>query len=196
MRECGSAGRDLGGHYHQAARRTLMRIALIYPPPWKIPAAGEGPLTGGDGPPADYRPGDLDADFFQVPYGLLTLAAQAIRAGHDVRVLNLSAYSWSQTEEVIAQLDAELFGLSCWTANRRGVALVARSIRRHHPPAHIVVGGPHATPLAKSLLSHYAEVDTVILGEGEATFLELVERLVARKPTDGIAGTAYRSGGG
>ena len=44
-----------------------MRIALIYPPPWKIPLKGEPADFGGDGPPAEVREGDLDADFFQTP---------------------------------------------------------------------------------------------------------------------------------
>ena len=137
-----------------------MRIALLYPPPWKLPEPGA--LTDPvDGPPADYQPGDLDGDFHQTPYGLLTLAAQAIRAGHEVKVINLSAYPWTQVEQVVAKLDAELFGLSCWTANRRGAALVADTIKKLHPKAHVLVGGPHASPLAKEMLAHHRAIDTV-----------------------------------
>ncbi len=171
-----------------------MRIALLYPPPWKIPAKGEAPDTSGDGPPADYHEGDLDADFYQTPYGLFSLGAQALRAGHQVKVLNLSAFPWSKVEEVLAGLDADLYGMSCWTANRRGVALTARSLRRHHPSSHIVVGGPHATPLAAEMLAHHPEIDTVCLGESEPAFLELIDRLAAARPTAGIAGTAWRGG--
>src|ERR1700704_3434972 len=150
-----------------------MRIALLYPPPWKIPAPGQTPDFGGDGPPEEYREGDLDPDFYQTPYGLFSLGAQAIRAGHQVKILNLSSFTWSDVERVIANLDADLYGMSCWTANRRGVALVARSIRERHPNAHIVVGGPHATPLAAELLHHVEAIDTVALGESEPAFLEL-----------------------
>jgi radical SAM superfamily enzyme YgiQ (UPF0313 family) len=172
-----------------------MRIALLYPPPWKIPIAGEAPDIGGDGPPTEYAEGDLDADFFQTPYGLFALGAQALRAGHQVKVINLSGFAWPRVDEVVAALDAELFGLSCWTANRRGVALVARAIKRHHPRAHVVVGGPHATPLAREMLAHHPEIDTVSIGESETTFLELVDRLEAGRATAGLAGTAYRAGG-
>src|SRR5580704_8075823 len=173
------------------AQRSLMRIALLYPPPWKIPAEGEAP-DGRDGPPAGYREGDLDADFYQTPYGLFSLGAQALRAGHQVKVVNLSAFPWSRVEAILAALDADLYGMSCWTANRRGVALAARSLRRHHPGAHIVVGGPHATPLATEMLEHHPEIDTIALGESEPAFLELLERLASGRPTTGIAGTAYR----
>ena len=59
-----------------------MRIVLLYPPPWKIPAKGEAPDApdAKDGPPKEYREGDLDPDFYQTPYGLFTLGAQAMRA--------------------------------------------------------------------------------------------------------------------
>src|SRR5437016_7783592 len=129
-----------------------MRIAFLYPPPWKLgePAGTEG------GPPGEYHEGDLDADFYQTPYGLFSIGAQAIRAGHQVKLLNLSAFAWSRVEEVVAKLDADVFGMSCWTANRRGVRLVADAIKKHHPKAHVVVGGPHATPLGPELLRHFA----------------------------------------
>src|SRR5580658_8512959 len=108
-----------------------MRVALLYPPPWKIPASGELLEGLSDGPPGEYVEGDLDGDFFQTPYGLFALGAQALRAGHQVKVFNMSGFAWKRVEEVVAALDADLFGLSCWTANRRGVALVSREIKRH-----------------------------------------------------------------
>jgi radical SAM superfamily enzyme YgiQ (UPF0313 family) len=172
-----------------------MRIALIYPPPWKIPAPGEPRLASREGgPPSDYQEGDLDADFFQTPYGLLSLGAQARRAGHQVKVFNLSGFAWSRVEEVIAALDADVFALSCWTANRRGVGLTVKEIRRRHPNAHIVVGGPHATPLPREVMHHYREIDTLCEGESEGSFMEIVERLALGVSTKGVAGTWYREG--
>jgi radical SAM superfamily enzyme YgiQ (UPF0313 family) len=172
-----------------------MRIALLYPPPWKIAASGEPPYPSGEGPPAGYREGDLDTDFYQMPYGLLSLGAQAIRAGHQVKAINLSAYPWSRVEQIIGDLDADLYGMSCWTANRRGVVMMANLIRARHPGAHILVGGPHATPLAKELMQHCPEIDTVAMGESEPAFMELIERLSTGQPAQGIAGTLYRAGG-
>jgi radical SAM superfamily enzyme YgiQ (UPF0313 family) len=171
-----------------------MRIVLLYPPPWKIAKPGQAPYAE-DGPPAEYRDGDLDADFHQTPYGLFSLGAQAMRAGHAVKIFNLSAFAWPDVERTIAALDADVFGMSCWTANRRGVALTAKLVRRLHPGAHVVVGGPHATPLAGEMIAHYPEIDTVVCGEGDLTFLELLERLEAGAPTTGIAGTVYREAG-
>ncbi len=169
-----------------------MKVVLLYPPPWKIPAPEEA-VDPVDGPPEDYREGDLDADFFQTPYGLYTLAAEALRGGHQVRLFNLAGFPWVEVDRIIEALDADVFGLSCWTANRRGVALVADAIRRHHPRAHVVVGGPHATPLGREMLQHHPAIDTVCVGESEQTFLELLTRLEAGQSTSSIAGTWYRA---
>lgn len=138
--------------------------------------------------------GDLDSDFFQVPYGLLTLASEAIGQGHAVKVFNLSSMPFDTVEETVARLDADVFGMSCWTANRRGVALTADLIRESHPHAHIVVGGPHATPFAPELLRHHSSIDTVARGESEETFLDLLSCLSRGDRPVGIPGTAYRDG--
>ena len=164
-----------------------MRIALLYPPPWKIPAPGEARLTPGEGgPPSDYQEGDLDADFFQTPYGLLSLGAQALRAGHQVKVFNLSGFAWSRVEEVVAALEADVFALSCWTANRRGVGATVKEIRKRHPNAHIIVGGPHATPLPREVMRYYPEIDTLCAGESEGSFMEIVERLAQGASTNSM----------
>ena len=92
-----------------------MRIALLYPPPWKIAAGGQAPDFGTDGPPDEYREGDLDPDFYQTPYGLFSLGAQAIRAGHQVKILNLSAFPWSEVETVVKSLDADIYGTVSYT---------------------------------------------------------------------------------
>lgn len=171
------------------------KLALLYPPPWKIPAPGEEPPAAGEGPPEGFREGDLDADFFQIPYGLLQLGAEARRAGVPTKVFNLSAMPWSKVEEVLRGLDADVFGMSCWTANRRGVALMARAIKRHHPRSTVIIGGPHATPLAKDVLRRWPEVDLVALGEGDPTLLEVLDRVGRGAPLTGVPGTAYRDGG-
>lgn len=169
-----------------------MKVALLYPPPWKISEPGGAPFPAGEGAPDEFVAGDLDADFYQLPYGLLTLAAVAVEAGHRVKVFNLSSFTWSRVEQTIAALDADVFGMSCWTANRRGVSFVAELIRARHPRAHVVIGGPHATPLAREMLEHHSAIDTVCLGESEHTFLELLTRLSRGETTTGIAGTVFR----
>ena len=173
-----------------------MRIALLYPPPWKVPSPGEKPDPHGDGPPRDAQGIDLEGDFRTIPYGLLSLAAEAEAAGHQVKVLNLSSFPWAEVEPLLRRLQADVCGLTCFTSNRRGVALAAEAIRTHHPAAHIVVGGPHVTALPAETLAHWPAVDTLVIGEGEVTFLELLGRLQAGAGVEPLAGAAWRSEGG
>ncbi len=171
-----------------------MRVALIYPPPWKMPAPGQRAYGEGQGAPAGFHPSHLDGDFFQMPYGMMSLAAQVRRAGHAVKLLNLSAFPWPMVEQVTGRLEADLVGLSCFTANRRGVAFVAQSIKRARPGSFVIVGGPHATALPRELLEHHAEIDAVAIGEGEETLLEVIDRLGRGEPMSGVAGLAWRQG--
>ncbi len=169
-----------------------LKVLLLYPPPWKLPQPGTAadPL---DGPPSPEAIQELDGDFFQIPYGLLSLAAQAVRAGHRVEVANLSGLPWSEIEAVLGRAEADVVGLSCWTANRHGVAQVAKAIKGYHPETHVVVGGPHATALPRAMMSHYPSIDTLVIGEGEATFLELLERLAHGMSVAGLPGAVTRA---
>ena len=115
-------------HNSQSPRNGQLEVLLVAAHQTRRAAAHPHP-TPADGPPPGYRDGDLDGDFYQTPYGLFSLGAQALAAGHQVKLLNLSAYPWSEVERVLASLDADLFGMSCWTANRRGVALAARRMQ-------------------------------------------------------------------
>lgn len=172
-------------------------IALIYPPPWKIPLAGEAPDSSGEGPP-EHSDAEkiLSGDILNIPYGLLSLAAQAKKAGHDVTVLNLFTFAWQEIIGIINKTPADLYGLSCFTSNRRGAMSLARLIRKIHPLAHIAAGGPHATALPEEMLTFNEAIDTVVIGEGEETFKELIQRLEQKLRTKGIAGTAWCDNGG
>ena len=169
-----------------------MRMVLLYPPPWKIPAPGEAPDPSFYGPPDDAASRRTSADFVTMPYGLLSLAAQGLRAGHEVKALNLSALPWRQVEELLGNLEADLYGLSCFTGNRRGVDWTSQVIRRCHPNAHITVGGPHVTALPSQTLEHWSAIDTVVVGEGEQTFLELASRLETGLSIEDLPGAAWR----
>ena len=173
-----------------------MRISLIYPPPWIIPAPGEAPEGMPFGPPQDKTEHAIltDGDFLVVPYGVITIAAQAKRAGHDVDVFNLANQPWRDIETLIASNSADVFGISAFVANRRGMGAMAALIRKHHPNAHITAGGPFVTALPTDTLRYYREIDTAVIGEGENTFMALLKGLETSQPLVGIPGLATRDG--
>ena len=174
-----------------------MKIVLLYAPPWKIARDGYPAYPLGEGVPDNVDAAAVNGgDFIQTPYGLMSLAAQALRKGLNVRIFNISNFPWPDIEILINRMDADLFGLSCMTSNRRGVAMLAQLIRDIHPKAHIIVGGPHVTALPIETLRHIQAIDTVVIGEGEQTFLDIIQCLQGNKPVCGIPGTAWRSPSG
>lgn len=174
-----------------------MRVILIHPPPWQIPLPDQD-TSGFIFPPpvGDQGIKIIDLDYLSIPYGLLSLAAQARKAGHRVAVLNMSNFLWDTVEDVIKNNPADLYGLTCMTVNRRGMAAVAHCIKQHHPHAHVTVGGPHVTALPRETLEHYSYIDSVAIGEGEMTLLEMLERLQSGKSMEGVAGLMWQNGSG
>jgi len=79
-----------------------MRIVLLYAPPWKIARNGDPIYPPEEGPPDNVDPAAVtEGDFLQSPYGLLTLAAQALRCGFSVQTLNVSNFPWMNIENLV-----------------------------------------------------------------------------------------------
>jgi len=165
-----------------------MKICLLHLPDWNILSyTRKGSVLGKNNIPK------IDGDFATIPYGLLMLAAQAKRKGHEVLIYNLSTYPWNELSKLLNYIKADLFGFTCLTINHFSVGIVSAYVRKRYPKAHIIVGGPHASSLAIEMLQHYPAIDTIVIGEGEQTFMEIIQYLEWGKPVENITGTVWRS---
>lgn len=102
---------------------------------------------------------------------------------------------WSDLRGVFADIRADVLGITVMSAKLESAIRVARISKELQPTCKIVVGGPHATVAPDDLLS-LEEVDFVVRGEGERTFLELCEALINKN--DGfirIDGLSFRRDG-
>jgi len=173
-----------------------MRIVLIYPPPWQIPQPGESPQKYKVRAPQGIDlSACLNGDILNIPQGLLSLAAQEKDRGNEVEVLNLFTFPWSNIEEIMTRFQADIYGLSVFTANRRGALALAELIKEIHPGSHVAAGGPHATALSEEILLNCTAIDIVVRGEGEQTFRELVHRCSRGTDLSHVPGTVFRKQG-
>ena len=85
-----------------------------------------------------------------------------------------------------------VFGLSFYTWNAAEFLELARAIKGEVPAALVVAGGPHVQR-AENFLGE-EPIDLVVLGEGEATFAELLD--AADGAWEEIAGCAFLGSGG
>lgn len=71
---------------------------------------------------------------------------------------------------------------------------LVRYLRRHGVECHFCVGGHYPSLRYAELLDIIPELDSVVLFEGEHTFLELIQALRAGQPWQEISGIAHRDG--
>ena len=99
-------------------------------------------------------------------------------------------------EEVLSEKQPDIIGVSILHANRWGGIEIARIAKKIDSNIKVVFGGIGATFLWKHFLTHFHEVDYVVRGEGEKTFLNLVKSLEAKAydRLKDIRGIAFRQG--
>ena len=103
----------------------------------------------------------------------------------------LPVYKRIRVEAAVEQLksaDVAAFSLYVW--NERLTLAVARRLREVRPNILIIFGGPQISDRAEAFLRANPFIDVVCHGEGEQTFLKLIEQGRTRD-FSGIQGTSY-----
>jgi len=127
--------------------------------------------------------------------GLLkTYADRELGGKCEVRTLNLYTFDYARTLDFIASWNPDIVAFSCYLWNLRKVESLCRRIRKKYPRKRIVLGGPEATGRKEEMLRKCG-ADALVLGEGEATFAELLTRFVSGTPWKGTPGALVRCGG-
>ena len=147
----------------------------------------------------------------QPPLGLLVLAAQLEREGHQVTVVDhnfmvktgqIVAHKSLRTQFVKtlpkSNKHVDLIGVTSWSYNF-GVAMeFVDAIKRKHPAVPIVLGGPHATFVDDRIMERFPQVDYVLRDECDHTFPRLLRALEFKNPPEKLAlipGLTWRRGG-
>jgi radical SAM superfamily enzyme YgiQ (UPF0313 family) len=99
--------------------------------------------------------------------------------------------------QVLGDKRPDVVGFSILHANRWGGIDIARMVKKVNPHATVVFGGVGATFLWEHFLTHFPEIDYIVRGEGELTFMELIRFLDrgSLTPPTHIDGLAFRKAG-
>jgi anaerobic magnesium-protoporphyrin IX monomethyl ester cyclase len=168
----------------------IRRLMLVFPPSTSI--AGWEPMV-------------------TTPMGIAYLASAAREAGYEVACVDavvdapyqetaindtVSRFglTYDQIMEKIAAWKPDLVGLSCifsnqWPATRE----IAKRIKAANPDAIVVAGGGHPTFLS-NLCMEDAPIDFIIRGEGEESFIDLLDRIRKGRALEEVDGLVYRDG--
>ena len=134
-----------------------------------------------------------------VPIGLYYVGAVLRENHYDVEILNWHHMGDDPegVRDILNRQRPDIIGFSILHGNRRGGVEIARIAKQIDPAVRIVFGGIGATFLWEHLLRHFEEIDAVVIGEGEYTFLNLVRSVETPggPPFEEIKGVAFRKGG-
>ncbi len=130
------------------------------------------------------------------PLGLLYLGSVLQNGGHEVKVID-NGRTQLPIDRLLKRVKKEspdIVGVGALTPTFKQSIKIASAVKSESPDAKIVFGNYHPTFTYEKILKKYKFVDYVVRGEGEETFLELVEALKSGKKVEKIAGLAYRQG--
>ncbi|MHB8066494.1 MAG: B12-binding domain-containing radical SAM protein [Desulfobaccales bacterium] len=131
------------------------------------------------------------------PFGLVFLAKALLMAGYRPAIFDAYAQMWlgkDQLAEVVGRYRSKIFGISAISSNYGLVKWLSQEIHRQYPDATIVVGASLAIHSYDIVLSK-TEVDVCVLGEGEATLVDLVETLNRGGDLSQVPGIAFKRDG-
>lgn len=132
----------------------------------------------------------------QPSFGLVCLAAVALKDGHEVKVIDAAAENLTIDEALqdILLFRPDVIGVSATTVGITSAGELAKLAKEALPDAFTVVGGPHLTALPAETLQEFPGFDIGIVGEGEETLVDLLSAVARnRREIEPILGTVIRN---
>lgn len=126
--------------------------------------------------------------------GVAFLAAVLRQKGYKVRIIDacLLQLDEKQVVEKIREEASPVVGISTLEQAYESVARIIGRLRLQGVKSHISLGGYFPTFVARELFETGLAIDSIVIGEGEHTFLELVEKLLNGGDWHDIKGLAYK----
>ncbi len=170
-----------------------MKILLVYPP---TTVYGEDPSKGGQ----------------IVPLGLAYIAAACEKNEYETKIFDFSAsdnieehpennsiYYGVKKEEIrdrIKEYAPDIVGIQCmYTAYAYDAYDIAEIVKEINSKTLVVIGGAHTSACPESVLNN-SNVDIIVIGEGEETFIEIIKQYEKKQNLSDILGTAVRANSG
>lgn len=135
----------------------------------------------------------METNIGHIPYGIASVAAYVkkyVKVPVEIEVIDARTYKTNVRDmaKIILERKPDILGISILTISAEYSYKLTEHLKRKANNIQIIHGGPHVTALP--LLSLESGCDCCVLGEGEVTFLDIVESIYNNKPIDTIAGIA------
>ena len=131
---------------------------------------------------------------FNPPLGILSLAGYLeIHSEHQVEVLDTQPLelSYSSLAQVLRSKSPDIVGITAMTFTLIDVMKTVRLVNEFHPHAKVVLGGPHVHIFPEETIK-FGGIDFLVQGEGEITFLKLLNCMNDLDEVEKLQGVVFR----
>ena len=128
-------------------------------------------------------------------FGYLAAYARKKIPGLEFEVLDceVEGLDYQQIKKRIEGTKPDIVGMTAPTPPMKHVYKISEIVKEIYPNVPIVLGGLHPTVLPERTMKDGEKIDFIIVGEGEVTFVELLQALKSnRKEFSDIAGLGWR----
>lgn len=129
------------------------------------------------------------------PLGLMYIAA-AVRQKLKIKVTILDAHlhkiGTEGIKKEILRQRPDVVGITATTFTLLDALAAAVAVKEAAPSVHLCVGGPH-TSIYQDETIRLPAIDSIVVGEGEEAFVELIQALIEKKPLTGIKGLVFKA---
>jgi len=130
------------------------------------------------------------------PLGLAYLGAALEQAGVQVKILDYAVYPYRRDalESVLKKFKPHVAGATAVSMTFDHAKQVLKNVKAIDSHVLTVMGGPHVTFCARETLETFPGLDVVVRGEGEETFVDLINAVERAHHLDTVTGITYRIG--
>ncbi len=140
---------------------------------------------------------DNDSYMYWFPQGLGYIAAVLVKKGYDVSIYNQDKFHYpdEHLQEYLNKNKFDIVGVGIIAGyyQYRKLLKISHAINNSQNRPFFILGGHGPTPEPEFFLKK-TQADAIVMGEGEATIVELAEAIANRRPLSNIRGLAYRDG--
>lgn len=130
-----------------------------------------------------------------VPLGILYISAYLEQHGFDNEIFDSTFSNKKAFYKYLNEYKPDIIGIYTNLMTKLNVLQIIRHLKTYHSQTKIILGGPEVRASAENFLEHGA--DLIVVGEGEATMLEIVSFLKDNRNADLsiVAGIAFKNNG-
>ena len=139
------------------------------------------------------QPPSGNADLKVPPLGLAYITSMLKKNNIETKIVDLNAENIN-IGTYLSNEKPEIVGISSIVTNASRALEIAKTAKKVVPQSFVAMGGPYPTMIGEQLLTRHKEVDMVVMGEAEYSFLELVKTLQIGKSLESVQGLKFREG--